>query len=78
MTSNDVIGLIKLCLGIGNDQCITLCNFGGRIISGFEVIEKKSLVWIGLGLGLASLAGILLARRAILPNESLLKGAENT
>ena len=37
MTSNNVIVTIKLCLDVGN--FFILCNFGGRIIRGFKVIE---------------------------------------
>ena len=37
MTSNNVIVTIKLCLDVGN--YFILCNFGGRIIRGFKVIE---------------------------------------
>ena len=37
MTSNNVIVTIKLCLDVG--KYFILCNFGGRIIRGFKVIE---------------------------------------
>ena len=47
-----------LSIDIGNDDYIILCNFGGRIMSGFAVIEgmgavrssgsKKRLVLLGL------------------------------
>ena len=47
-----------MLIEVGNDDYIILCNFGGRIKSGFEVIEgvgaglssgsKKRLVSIGL------------------------------
>ena len=39
MTSNYVMVSIKLCLDVGNGEYITLCNCGGCIMSGFEVIE---------------------------------------
>ena len=40
MTSNYVIVPIKFSLDVaGNDEQIILGNFGGRIMSGFEVIE---------------------------------------
>lgn len=29
----------KLCLGVGNDEHVILCNFGDRSISSFEVIK---------------------------------------
>ena len=35
MTSYHIIVPIKFCLDVGNDECIILCNFGGRIMSGF-------------------------------------------
>ena len=28
-----------MLIDVGNDDHIILCNFGGRIMSGFEVIE---------------------------------------
>ena len=34
MTSNYVIVSIKLHLSVGNDKCIILCNFSGRIMNG--------------------------------------------
>ena len=47
-----------MLVDIGNDDYIILCNFGGRVVSGFEVIEgvgagwssgsKKRLVLLGL------------------------------
>ena len=37
--SNYVIMSIKLCFDVGNDKDISLYNFGGLILSGFEVIE---------------------------------------
>ena len=36
-----VIMSIKLCLDVGNDEGISLYNFGGLILSGFEVIEGE-------------------------------------
>ena len=39
MTSYHIIVSIKFCLDVGNDECIILCNFGGRIMSGFEILE---------------------------------------
>ena len=39
MTSNYVIVPIKLYLDVGNDEHIILCNFGGRFVSSFEVME---------------------------------------
>ena len=38
MTSDYVIVSIKLCPEVGNDEYIIVCNFGGRRMSGFEVI----------------------------------------
>ena len=32
---------IELCLDSGNGEHIILCNFGGRILSDFEVIEER-------------------------------------
>ena len=29
---------IKLCLVVGNDEHILVCNFGGRIMSGLKVV----------------------------------------
>ena len=37
MTSNNIIVSIKLCLDVG--KYFILCNFGGRIMRGFKVIE---------------------------------------
>ena len=37
MTSNNIIASIKLCLDVG--KYFILCNFGGRIMRGFKVIE---------------------------------------
>ena len=37
MTLNNVIVTIKLCLDVG--KYFVLCNFGGRIMRGFKVIE---------------------------------------
>ena len=42
MTSDYVIVSIKLCLGVGNDEYIILCKFGGSIRSAFEFIEGTS------------------------------------
>ena len=39
MTSDYVIVSIKLCPEVGNDGYIIVCNFGGRRISGCDVIE---------------------------------------
>ena len=39
ITSNYVIVSIKLCLDVGNDECIILCSFCGCIMSGFEGIK---------------------------------------
>ena len=36
-----------MLIDVGKDDYIILCNFGGRIMSGFEVIE-------GVGAGLSS------------------------
>ena len=41
MASNYIIMSIKLCLDVGNDKDISLYNFGGLILSGFEVIEGE-------------------------------------
>ena len=41
MTLNYVIMSIKLCLDVENDKGISLYNFGGLILSGFEVIEGE-------------------------------------
>ena len=38
MTSDYVIVSIKLCPEVGNDEYVIVCNFGGRRMSGFEVI----------------------------------------
>ena len=60
MTSDYFFVLIKLCPEVGNDKYIVLGNFGGRSMSGFDVIgggalelsrsleAKKSPVWKGL------------------------------
>ena len=37
--SDYVIVSIKLCPEVGNDEYIIVCNFGGRRISAFKVIE---------------------------------------
>ena len=34
---------IKLCLDVGNDECIILCNFSRCIMSGFEGIKGVGL-----------------------------------
>lgn len=42
MKSDYVIVSVKLCLhavNVGNKECITLCNFGSRIMGLFEIIE---------------------------------------
>ena len=41
MALNYVIMSIKLCLDVRNDKGISLCNFGGLILSGFEVMEGE-------------------------------------
>lgn len=41
MALNYVIMSIKLCLDVGNHKGISLYNFGGLILSGFEVIEGE-------------------------------------
>ena len=38
MTSYSVIVSIKLCPEFGNDGYIIMCNFGGRSMSGVEII----------------------------------------
>ena len=40
-TSNYVIVPIKFSLDVGNDEYIFLGNFGGRIMSGFEIIGVR-------------------------------------
>ena len=40
ITSNYVIVSIKLCLDVGNDECIILWSFCGCIMSGFEGIKE--------------------------------------
>ena len=42
MTSNSVIVSVKLCLNVGNNDYITLCKFGDRIMGGRSK-QKKSL-----------------------------------
>ena len=32
----------KLCLDAGNNEYVILCNFGGRIVSSFKVIEGEA------------------------------------
>ena len=39
MTSDYVILEIGLCMEVGNDEYIIVCNFGGCRMSGFEVID---------------------------------------
>jgi len=39
MTSSYAILSIKSCPEVGNDEYIIVCNFGGRRISDFQVIE---------------------------------------
>ena len=41
MALNYIIMSIKLCFDVGNDKGISLYNFGGFILSGFEVIEGE-------------------------------------
>lgn len=41
MTSHYDIVSIELCQDSGNDEHVILCNFGGHIISDFEVIEER-------------------------------------
>ena len=36
-TSDYVIGSVRLCLEVGNDEYFILCIFGGRSISFFKV-----------------------------------------
>ena len=38
MTSYSVIVSIKSCPEFGNDEYIIMCNFGGRSMSGVEII----------------------------------------
>ena len=38
MTSYSVIVSIKSCPEFGNDGYISMCNFGGRSMSGVEII----------------------------------------
>ena len=47
MTSYYVIVLIKLYKEIGNDEYISVCNFGDRRMSCFEVIEGEP-PWVPL------------------------------
>ena len=42
MASDYIIVSVKLCLDVGNNEYIILCNFDGRSIGGFEVIEGGS------------------------------------
>ena len=48
MTSYYVIVSIKLYKEVGNDECIFVCNFGDRRMSGFEFIERGGGVSEGL------------------------------
>ena len=48
MTSNSVIVSVKLCLNVGNNDYITLCNFGDNIMGGRSKQKKKSPARIGL------------------------------
>ena len=41
MTSNSVIVSVKLCLNVGNNDYITLSNFGNCIMSGSSKQKKK-------------------------------------
>ena len=41
MTSYYVIVSIKLYKEVGNDEYISVCNFGDRSMSWFEVIERE-------------------------------------
>ena len=41
MTSDYVIVLTKICLDFRNNEQIILCNFGGRIMSGYEVMKGQ-------------------------------------
>ena len=41
MTSNFVIISVKLCLNVGNNDYITVCNFGDHIMSGLSKQKKK-------------------------------------
>ena len=43
MTTDYGIMSIKLCLEVGNDEYIIVCNFGGRRMKGFEVIVMAEL-----------------------------------
>ena len=42
MASDYIIVSVKLCLDVGNNEYIILCNFDGRSMSGFEVIAGGS------------------------------------
>lgn len=48
MTSNSVIVSVKLCLNVGNNDYITLCKFGDRIMGGRSKQKKAWPAWIGL------------------------------
>ena len=43
MTTDYGIMSIKLCLEVGNEEYIIVCNFGGRRMKGFEVIVMAEL-----------------------------------
>ena len=43
MTSDYFFVSTKLCPEVGNDKYMVLCNFGGRSMSGFDVIEGGEL-----------------------------------
>ena len=38
-TINKLKPVGKLCLEVGNDEYMIVCNFGGRTMKGFEVID---------------------------------------
>lgn len=39
LSVSSTINQVTLILIVGNDKYIILCNFSGRIMNGFEVIE---------------------------------------
>ena len=41
LASNRIILSTKLCLDVGNNEYIILCDFGGRIISRLKVVEGE-------------------------------------
>ena len=43
MTSNSIIVSVKLCLNVGNNDYITLCNFGDLIMCGRSKQKKPGL-----------------------------------